>query len=68
MEEYFVIKKNSKIKKYINIITTPFRAIYATVAVAIWEVLSLGVLAPYITSLWQHAYDFLKLNEDCIED
>lgn len=56
-------KKSGKARKYINMVTCPFRAVYATIAVALWEVLSLGVLAPYITSLWQYVFDFLKIDE-----
>lgn len=52
-----------KARKYINIITCPFRAIHATLAITIWEVLSLGVISPYIKFLWKHVYTCLQLDE-----
>lgn len=56
-------KSNSQIKKYINMATCPFRAVYATIATAIWEVLSFGVLTPYMLLLWTEAYKFMEINE-----
>ncbi len=52
-----------QMKKYINIATRPFRAIYATVAAAVWEILSFGVITPYIIFLWNQAYEFLEIDE-----
>lgn len=53
-----------KFKKFVNSFTCPFRAIYATIAVAIWQVLSFGVLSPYILPLWEQAYLLMELDED----
>lgn len=55
-------KKPSK-KKYINMITCPFRAIYATIAVSVWEILSFGILTPYVVGLWEYAYKFMEIEE-----
>ena len=56
-------KKCSK-KRYINRITSPFRAIYATIAVSVWEILSFGVLTPYVLGLWEYAYKFMEVEEE----
>lgn len=52
-----------KSRKCINTITSPFRAIHATLVSIIGEVLSLGVLSPQIKFLWKYIYSLLELSE-----
>lgn len=57
------MKINPKAIKRINLVTTPFRAIYATVISSILEVLSLGSVSPFIKLIWLYIYELLKIKE-----
>ena len=48
-------------KKRINFLTAPLRALYASVAVVWWEILTLGVL-PNVRLCWRYLYDLFQLD------
>lgn len=50
-------------KRRINIFTAPLRALYASVAIVWWEILTLGVL-PNVRLCWRYLYDIFQLNTE----